>query len=66
MLPCTQSPLPKLKQSTTTARLLLGIEENVPAMEQDIFLYPHIEYLRELIHSGRLVGIVEEEIGSMT
>lgn len=56
---------PNLKRSPAMARVLSEIGENVPVMEQDIFLHPHIEYLRELIHSGRLAEIVEKEIGIM-
>ena len=31
----------------------------------NMFLYPHIEYLRELIHSGRLVELAEEAVGDL-
>ena len=37
----------------------------VPKMEEDVFLYPHINYLRELLHSGRLIDIVEEKVGRL-
>lgn len=41
------------------------IGEHVPVMEQDMYLYPYIEYLKELIHTGRLVQIVEEVTGKL-
>ncbi|UQZ88330.1 histidine ammonia-lyase [Deltaproteobacteria bacterium Smac51] len=41
------------------------IGKHVPKMEQDMFLYPHIIYLKELIHSGRLATVVEELIGPL-
>lgn len=56
---------PKLKRSTATAGVLAEIGKTVPVMERDLFLYPHIEHLRHLIHSGRLIEIVEERIGSL-
>jgi histidine ammonia-lyase len=37
----------------------------VPVMEEDIFLYPHINTLRDLLHSGRLIELVEEKIGRL-
>jgi histidine ammonia-lyase len=37
----------------------------VPKMEEDIFLYPHINTLRDLLHSGRLIELVEERIGRL-
>lgn len=37
----------------------------VPLMEEDIFLYPHINTLRDLIHSGRIIELVEDKIGRL-
>jgi histidine ammonia-lyase len=37
----------------------------VPVMEEDIFLYPHINTLRDLLHSGRLIELVEEKVGRL-
>ena len=34
-------------------------------IEQDIYLFPHINYLKELLHSGRLIELVEEQIGEL-
>lgn len=45
--------------------MLKEIQGHVPYMEEDMFLYPHIEYLRELIHSGRLVELAEEAVGEL-
>ena len=41
------------------------IGEKVPLMQEDIFLHEHIEYLRDFIHSGRLVEITEDCIGEI-
>lgn len=54
-----------LHRSSITKKIFDEIGQTVPLMKEDIFLHPHIEYLRNLIHSGRLVEMVEEEIGEL-
>lgn len=54
-----------LKRSSVTAGVLDEIGKKVPVMEQDMYLHPHIEYIRELIHSGRLIEIAEEIVGEL-
>lgn len=56
---------PDLPRSTATAAVLAEIGEHVPVLEHDMLLRPHIEYLRNLIHSGRLIEIVEGKIGKL-
>lgn len=56
---------PQVNRSTATNALLKEIGTHVPVMEEDMFLYPHIEYLKELIHSGEVVRIVENVIGTL-
>lgn len=56
---------PELKRGKGTARVLEEVGKNVPLMEEDMFLYPHIEYLRNLIHTGRLVELAEEGAGEL-
>ena len=51
--------------SPATAAVMQEIGKHVPIMEQDMFLHPHIEYLKELIHSGRLVQLVEDVTGKL-
>lgn len=41
------------------------IAEDIPMMENDEYLYPYIEFLRNLIHNGELLRIVEDEIGDL-
>lgn len=41
------------------------IGRHVPIIENDFYFYPHIEYLRDLIHSGELVAIAEQIIGEL-
>lgn len=55
----------KLARSVATEHVLREIGRHVPVIEQDIFLYPHIEFLRGLIHSGRLIELVEEKTAEL-
>ncbi len=55
----------ELKRSSATAAVLAEIGEHVPHIEQDIYLFPHINYLKELLHTGRLIELVEEQIGEL-
>ena len=57
---------PERKRGEGSARVLEEIGRHVPVMEEDMFLHPHIEYLRELIHSGRLVELAEEAVGELS
>ncbi|MGL4607268.1 MAG: HAL/PAL/TAL family ammonia-lyase [Eubacteriaceae bacterium] len=54
-----------LKRSSLSGKIFEKIGQKVPLMKEDIYLYPHIEYLRDLIHSGELLGIAEAEIGKI-
>ena len=53
------------KRGSTTMKIFGEIGEKVPLMQEDIFLHEHIEYLRDFIHSGRLVEITEGCIGEI-
>lgn len=52
-----------LKKSAVTEAIYNEISKTVPIMNDDIYLYPHIEKLRELIHNGKLLKIAENIIG---
>ncbi len=52
---------PKLGRGTAPAYAL--IRQRVPFLEHDDVMYPHIEAVRELITSGRLVQTVDETVG---
>lgn len=54
-----------VKRSAATEAVMKEIGRHVPIMEQDMFLHPYIEYLRELIHSGHLIRIVESITGTL-
>lgn len=54
-----------LSPSSATKAVLDEIALTVPVMEEDIYLYPHINTLKNLIHSGRIIELVEERIGRL-
>ena len=54
-----------LSAGTATQAVLEEIGRTVPIMEEDMFLYPHINTLRELIHTGKLLDLVEDRIGKL-
>lgn len=55
----------KYKLSTPTNYIYEKLKEHIPVMEEDFYLYPHIQYLKNLIHSGDLIAWVEEKIGKL-
>lgn len=56
---------PEVKRSSASAAVLEEIGKHVPVMDKDMFLYPYIEYLKELIHSGDLVQLIEAVTGEL-
>lgn len=54
-----------LEPGTATKAVLEEIKSRVPVMEEDMYLYPYIEELKDIIHSGRIIGLVEEKIGKL-
>lgn len=55
----------ELLPGAATKAVLKEIGQTVPVMEEDLYLYPHINTLRELLHSGRLITLVEEKVGRL-
>ncbi len=51
--------------SSATKAVIDKISKNVPFMENDIYLYPHIISLKEMIHSSEIIKIVEDKIGKL-
>ena len=39
--------------------------KQIPVMENDMLLYPHIEYLRDAIHSGKILELAETKAGKL-
>lgn len=56
---------PSLSRSSATGRIFQEIGQQIPDMENDIFLYPHIEYLQNMIQSGDLIRLAEELVGEL-
>lgn len=56
---------PKLKRSNAGRAVYEELGKNIPVMTEDMYLYPYIEYLKNLIHSGKLVSLVEDMIGEL-
>lgn len=56
---------PDVARSSATAAVLKEIGKHVPVMEADIFLHPHIEYLKEFIHTGELLAHTEAVTGPL-
>lgn len=52
-----------LKRSSASRAVLDHLGEKIPPMEQDMFLYPYIEYLRKAIHDGKIVKWAEQGMG---
>ncbi len=56
---------PKLQKSSVTEKIFLEIQKKVPILEEDEYLYPYIEYIRELIHTNRILEIAENLVGEL-
>lgn len=56
---------PKYRRGKGTAKVLELVGQHVPVMEEDMYLYPYLETLRDLIHSGELVAAAEQAAGTL-
>ncbi len=54
-----------LLPSSSSRAVLDRIARSVPKMEEDTYLYPHLQMLREMIHSGEIIECVEGIIGKL-
>ncbi|KAB3530664.1 histidine ammonia-lyase, partial [Alkaliphilus pronyensis] len=54
-----------LMPAEATKVVLDEIAKKVPVMEEDMYLYPHINTLKDLIHSEYIVRLVEKVIGGL-
>ena len=52
-------------RSPVSRQVYQEIGRHVPVIENDFYLYPHMEYLRDLIHSGELLAIAERIVGGL-
>ncbi len=51
--------------ATAVQAVLSAIARTVPIMSEDIYLYPHINTLRNMIHQQELVRLTEEKTGKL-
>ena len=51
--------------SSVSKNIYETLGKQIPVMEKDMLLYPHIEYLRELIHSGTVLKLAEDIAGKL-
>lgn len=55
----------ELARGKGTSAVLRRLENIVPVMEEDMYLYPYLEKLKDWIHSGELLEAAEESVGKM-
>lgn len=55
----------ELERGGASRAVLSELGGRIPRSREDFYLYPHIEYLRELIHTGRLVELAEAVTGEL-
>ena len=55
----------RIKPSAVTHEIFSEIRKHIPVLTQDQYLYPHMEYLKDLVHSGRLVELAEGVAGPL-
>lgn len=53
------------KRSSVSEAIYKKLGEQIPVMDNDMLIYPHLEYLKEEIHEGRILDAAEEIIGEM-
>ncbi|WP_071141911.1 aromatic amino acid lyase [Acidaminococcus timonensis] len=49
-----------LQRSPASRKVLEAVGREVPKLEEDFYLYPHIEYLRQCIHDGKIMAWAEQ------
>ena len=50
---------------SVSAAILQEIRKTVPVMENDMYLYPHIVTLKNMIHQKTLINLAEEKTGGL-
>ncbi len=55
----------ELSPGSASKAVLEEISKGVSAIEEDVFLYPYINYIKDLIHGGKIVEAAEGKIGSL-
>ncbi len=55
----------KLQCGRASKAVLDEIAKTTPHIENDIYLYPHIQNIKSLIHNKKIIDLVEEKIGKL-
>ncbi|MGO4889740.1 histidine ammonia-lyase [Anaerobacillus sp. MEB173] len=50
---------------SASSAVLKRIAQSIPIMNEDMYLYPYLEILRDFIHSGEIISVVEEKVGKL-
>ena len=56
---------PSLSHGAGTGPVLEMLGDKIPVMKEDMYLYPSIETLKDLIHSGAIAGAAEKAVGEL-
>nr|WP_263324363.1 aromatic amino acid ammonia-lyase [Neobacillus sp. Marseille-Q6967] len=54
-----------LLPGSASREVLARIAQSVPTIEEDVYLYPHLQTLIEMVHSGEIIECVENTIGKL-
>lgn len=54
-----------LERGLGTDAVYKALKERIPVMKEDMYLYPYLETLKEFIHSGEMLKLVEEQVGEL-
>jgi len=54
-----------LRRGAASRAILAEISSRIPPLENDTYLYPYINFIRGLIHSGKLIRLAEESAGPL-
>ncbi|MEG1780282.1 MAG: aromatic amino acid ammonia-lyase [Clostridium sp.] len=55
----------ELKRGIGTAAVYEKLQKLIPVMEEDFYLYPYLEVLKDFIHSGECLTAVETVVGEL-
>lgn len=55
----------ELARGKGTTAVYKVLQDNIPIMEEDMYLYPYLEWLKTWIHQGELLEIVEKAVGKL-
>lgn len=55
----------ELTPGSASTAVLECIRQSIPNMAEDTYLYPYLERLKDFIHSGEIISVVEEKLGKL-